>query len=343
PSFSVGVGKIVGMDYTGRWQTDSQWFVAEADEYVIDPQAVANNQPITPRFSFLKPQICVCTNLSYDHPDVYQNLEQTKQIFADFYHQINVGGSLIFNADCQNMQQLLLTEKLSLEKKEIKILSYGENEETDLQLLNNKVENKNNFGEFLFKPTQKKYQLKLSVPGKFNLYNAMAALLTVQQMGVSFDEAIKTLADFQNTMRRFEYTGEKNGVTYLDDYAHHPHEIEQTIKAFTQWFPNKRKVVAFQPHTYSRTKQLFPGFVKALGSASEVVLLDIFPSAREKYDSSVSSDLLVESVKKNHPDCIIANLKTIESLADYCRHQLKQGDTLITMGAGDIYKVHQLF
>lgn len=342
PSFSVGVGKIMGLDYTGRWQANSQWFVAEADEYVINPKAVENNQPITPRFSFLNPEICVCTNLNYDHPDVYQNLEQTKQVFADFYQQIVDNGSLIFNAECQNMNQLLATQKSGLEKRGIKILTYGENKNADLQLLASRVENQASHAEILLKSTQEKYQLKLRIPGKFNLYNAMAALLAVAQMGVSFEKAIESLANFQSTMRRFEFVGEKNGVLYLDDYAHHPDEIKQTILAFDQWFPKKRKVIAFQPHTYSRTKQLFTDFTEALGSSSEVILLDIFSSAREKYDPTVSSDLLAEAVKKNHPDCKIINLKTVESLADYCQHQLQRGDALLTMGAGDIYKVHRL-
>ncbi|MBD3250290.1 MAG: UDP-N-acetylmuramate--L-alanine ligase, partial [Candidatus Pacebacteria bacterium] len=156
-------------------------------------------------------------------------------------------------------------------------------------------------------------------------------------------DSIKVLAEFQSTMRRFEKVGVKQGVVYYDDYAHHPHQLKSTIKAFEQWLPEaNRLIIAFQPHTYSRTKKLFDQFVEALGQAQEIVLLDIFASAREKFDPTVSSDLLVEAAKTKFPRLKIANLKTIKSLADYCQNQLGPGDALITLGAGDIYQVHQL-
>ncbi|MBP7875487.1 UDP-N-acetylmuramate--L-alanine ligase, partial [Candidatus Woesebacteria bacterium] len=127
-----------------------------------------------------------------------------------------------------------------------------------------------------------------------------------------------------------------------DDYAHHPREIAVVLEAAKQWFATKRVLVAFQPHTYSRTKALFSDFVASLSLAPELVLLDIFSSARESDDPSVSSDLLSEAIRAKNSATTVKNLHTINELASYCREQLHDGDILLTLGAGDIYQVHDL-
>jgi UDP-N-acetylmuramate--alanine ligase len=343
PSFSVGVGDIIGLNKTGQWTSQSDWFVAEADEYVTNPDAAKQGKSLIPRFSYLKPEITVCTNLNYDHPDVYQDLDHTKQTFAKFFNQIQPGGRLIYNADCPNVDDVVKATTDKLKNKNIDLTSFGESDQADLVLLETAVKDQNNWGRIKFSQNKQTYQLKLRVPGKFNLFNAMAAILAVMPVGITINDAISALASFQSTMRRFELVRIKDKVVYLDDYAHHPDEIRKTISAFKNWYPDKKKVVAFQPHTYSRTKQLFDQFVQALATASEVILLDIFPSAREKYDPTISSDLIVEKIRQEYPKTKINNLKTISSLADYCQNQLEPGSALMTMGAGDIYKVHQQF
>lgn len=338
-SFSVGVGKISGMDRTGRWEPEAQYFIAEADEYVIDPAVDNNNEEIVPRFSFLEPKINVCTNLQYDHPDVYLSIGHTQRVFANFLLSTRSGGAVIFNHSSEHLKELIENHRPEFEQKKLKLISYGIQERDQARLIKSTVENQTNIGKI--EVFGKQYQLELSIPGDYNLMNALAAILAAHEMGVEVGQAAAALKDFYGTQRRFERKGEKNGVIYYDDYAHHPHEIEKTIQALRKWHPKSRRVVAFQPHTFSRTKQLLTQFTAALGTAQELLLLDIFPSAREQYDPEISSDVLLEKIKENHPDVKASNLKTVDSLADYCQNQLNKGDVLITMGAGDINRVYK--
>ena len=341
PSFSVGVGDINGLGKTGQWRKDSQYFVAEADEYVTDPMAVAKGEEITPRFSYLNPKITICTNLEFDHPDVYRDFAHTKEIFKKFFQQLKVGGSLIINADDPELKSL--SQEL---KDEAQIYTFGKNKGADAQLLAYQVTKQQAECKFIINANsstnKQTFTMKLNLPGKFNCLNALAAILATQAAGVPVATSIQALASFQSTKRRFEFIGKKNNVLYYDDYAHHPAEISAMIEAMQTWLPNKRLFFAFQPHTYSRTKQLLPAFAQALAQAKRVILLDIFASARETDDPSISSDILLQACKQENPYLKIKKMKNIKGLARFCKMSLKSGDVLITLGAGDIYKVHQL-
>lgn len=329
-SFSVGVGNIPGLEKTGQWSPTSQHFVAEADEYVIDPKA----KPITPRFSFLTPKITVCSNLKFDHPDVYHDFNQTKQTFLDFFNQIKDNGTLIINGDDNQ-----LVELVSQLKKTVKVYAVGKNQEDDLQILDISFSSGQTLAQFIFE--KKEYQLNLIIPGEFNARNALMAVLTCAQMGIGIDDSLTALSSFASTMRRFEYLGEKHQVKYYDDYAHHPDEVASAINAINDWYPDHQIVIAFQPHTYSRTKALLDSFVSSLSKAENLILLDIFASAREENDPSISSKLLKQKIElKNNRQVVL--VKDYQQLADYCINNLQPGTIVITLGAGDIYKAHQL-
>lgn len=334
-SFSVGVGNIGGMNKTGQWLKDSNFFVAEADEYVIDPAARNKGQEIQPRFSYLKPKITVCTNLQFDHPDVYKDFNHTKQIYEQFFRQNKEGGSFVVNGDDMDLYELV--KKSAGDKK---VLLFGGTPDSDLRLETyhaNKgvTEAKLKFGD-------KSIELKLKIPGKYNVMNAMAALLAAHLAGIEMSESAKALVDFTSTMRRFELIREKNGVVYYDDYAHHPEEIKAVLEALAEWYPNNRKIIAFQSHTFSRTKQLFEPFSKSFDLADKVLMIDIFASAREEFDESVSSDRLCLAINGHQPRLKAQNLGTISNLANYFNNQLEVGDVVMTLGAGDIYQVHDL-
>ncbi|MFZ5437459.1 MAG: UDP-N-acetylmuramate--L-alanine ligase [Patescibacteria group bacterium] len=329
PSFSVGVGNIPGLKKTGAW-TNSQYCVAEADEYVIDPHAPQKNQPIIPRFSFLKPAVTVCTNLRYDHPDVYRNFAHTKQVFKKFFLQ--TGDYLVVNADDQELLQLA-------KETELKLVTFGENSQADFILTSYVSDEGLTKGSFSYQGQN--YDLELTIPGKFNLLNALAAIATVTPL---MPEALinHNLKAFKSTARRFENKGLINGVQCFDDYAHHPNEVKAAIKAINDWYPNKRKVFAFQSHTYSRTKQLFNDFINAFADTQQIVMIDIFSSAREKNDPTISSDLLCQKIKEKYPQIEAKNLKNIKNLASFFKSTLKPGDVFVTLGAGDIYEVYEL-
>ena len=184
------------------------------------------------------------------------------------------------------------------------------------------------------------YQLKLKVPGEYNVQNAIAAISACVVSGIKIEDAITAIKDFASTQRRFENKGTKNGVIYFDDYAHHPNEIKSAIAALNTWYKDQRKIIVFQPHTYSRTKQLLHEFIHSFKNAKEVYLLDIFASAREEYDSTISSDDIVKGINQIYNEITIKNLKNIDSLKEFLLSNTKSGDVVLTLGAGDIYKVH---
>lgn len=337
PSFSVGVGEILGMERTGRWNAESEYFVAEADEYVTDPSAPSRGEPITPRFSYMHPSITVCTNFAFDHPDVYTSLADTTQAYQDFFNQIKKGGTLIANAADRGTVPVSNSAETTL--------YLGDAATADFSIIaeETRVEQGKMQTVFLDRHDQKVYPFSYDLPGRYNLENAAYAILACQQAGVPIAESCAALATFQSTKRRFEKVGLKNGVLYFDDYAHHPSEVKEVISAIREWFPAEtRIVIAFQSHTFSRTKQLFTAFVEAFADCSEVVLIDIFASAREQFDPSITSDMLVTAVQKANPRVTIKNVHTIENLAEYFKTELTPGSVCLTIGAGDIYKVHDL-
>jgi UDP-N-acetylmuramate--alanine ligase len=318
-SFSVGVGEIIGMQRTGQWQPDGKYFVAEADEYVIEPHAWQKGLEIVPRFSFLKPFVTICTNLRFDHPDVYHSFEETKAYFGRFFRQIKADGYLIINADNPDLVELAKVNA----PESVQILTFSAKGETDVSL--------------------EKLPFKLQVLGQFNQMNALAAYSCLKALGFAHQEILDALADFRSTKRRFELVKTDDKHRHFDDYAHHPSELKAVIETLNENFPEARKLIAFQSHTFSRTRELFEQFVDVLGSVSapdEVLLIEIFPSAREAFDMEMNSDLLVGAVSAKYPDCKIRNLSTIDSLATYIKNS--DYDIFITIGAGDIYKVHDL-
>ena len=334
-SYSVGVGSIIGLEKTGKWQDDATYFVAEADEYVINPEEVKEGKAPIPRFSFLNPFVTVCTNLKFDHPDVYQNFDQTKEAFGNFFSQIKEGGQLIINAN----QQQEIVKLLQGKELNLSLTTFGTMPLADWQLLNCEVRDGATINHFKFQETN--YQFLLKIPGVYNSLNALAAIAASYQLGVTVDQAIQALSSFQSTKRRFEFIKKKHQVAFYDDYAHHPDEIKVVVKALTAMFPDKRLLIAFQPHTFSRTKALFSQFVAALSPVDNLILLDIFASARESADDSISSQMLAQEVKKLNQKEIMV-LADYQQLADYLLKNIQPEDVVLTLGAGDIYKVHQI-
>lgn len=335
PSFFVGVGNIPGLEKTGQWHPDAEYLVAEADEYVTNPRAAETGEEIIPKFSFLKPFISICTNLQYDHPDVYRNFEHTKQVYGQFFAQTNPGGALIINDE----DEATIRSMPELTDARFPILTYGHNHNNAIDLVHFTAATGKTVSRFVC--DNESYELTLQVPGTYNVMNALAAILACKQIGINPQDAAHALSSFRSTKRRFEYIGEKNGVHYYDDYAHHPHEISSVIEALNEWYPTQRKVVAFQSHTFTRTKELFDDFVDSFANAEEVVMIDIFSSAREKFDPTITSTILCQAIHDKF-GIPATNVGTIENLATYCKENLKPADVFLTLGAGDIYKVHEL-
>ncbi|MCD6419941.1 MAG: UDP-N-acetylmuramate--L-alanine ligase, partial [Synergistetes bacterium] len=178
-------------------------------------------------------------------------------------------------------------------------------------------------------------RVRLKIPGIHNVLNSLAVLSLVKLLGLDVDRAFEALSKFRGAHRRFELVGEANGVKVFDDYAHHPSEIEATLRAARNVWPDRRLVVVFQPHRYTRTKALYRGFAKALSIADFVIITDIYP-ADEAPIEGVSSMLIVDSMRKIG----YTNVKYISwgDILDVFS-AVKIGDVLFTIGAGNVYKV----
>jgi UDP-N-acetylmuramate--alanine ligase len=182
-----------------------------------------------------------------------------------------------------------------------------------------------------------KGQLMLRVPGAHNVRNALATLAVANWCGVSFQTALNSLHDFSGTARRFEYKGTARGVTVIDDYAHHPTKVQATLDAARHRYPGQRIWAVFQPHTYSRTKQLLAEFAQSFAAADQVIVTDIY-AAREADDGSVNAQDVVAASPHPHVQ-YIGGLATV---ADYLAEQIRSGDIVVIMGAGDSDRIGEM-
>jgi UDP-N-acetylmuramate--alanine ligase len=183
--------------------------------------------------------------------------------------------------------------------------------------------------------------VQLAIPGEHNIANALAAFACCHDMGVDAREIKHTIEAFEGTERRFDLLGEtENGVRVVDDYAHHPAEIMATLKA-AENVPHRELWCLFQPHTYTRTIALFNEFVDAFGSADKIVMAEIY-AAREKNIHKISAKAIVDGIKAGYPQKEARYFARFEEIAAFVRENAKPGDLVITMGAGDIYKVGEM-
>lgn len=319
PSYAIGCGSIVNIGAAGHKGT-GEWMVIEGDEYVTDP---GHDQ--TPRFLWLKPEIAVITNIDYDHPDAYRDLAAVKDAYKELSHRVTANGVRIVNADDPNSKELL---------REPNVIPYGRSPASLYQITRITQGPERMFftvstqgveiGEFT-----------LSVPGIHNVMNATAALIAAHESGISWETAGKGLQTFRGTARRFEHIDTIEGVTYIDDYAHHPEEIQSTLTAARSWFGDRKIIAVFQPHTYSRTKSLLSRFANAFGDADTVVITDIYASAREHDTLGITGMTLVEQTRLHHKHVEFCPKQ--DDVETYLMQTVKPGDVVLFMGAGDIY------
>ena len=336
-SYLVGVGEIVGLDKTGQFLPASPYFFAEADEYVEDP-ATLDPRHIIPRFSFLKPQIIIANSLRFDHPDAYRDFEHTKEVFLNFFRQLPSTGALVYNADDVNLT--LLAQTLIKEKPALKLLSFGESKVSDFRLLDYQLPADQDQAVVTIKtPTKEHFTFNLSLPGQFNALNALATLVASSILGMTEADFGQLITGYRSVARRLEFKGVRHGLLCYDDYAHHPEEVAAVIKALKTWHPDKKIITAFQSHTFSRTKKLFPSFVQAFALADEVLMIDIFPSAREAFDQTINSTMLCQAIEETFPGKKALNVGTISALKEVLA-QIQTNDVFVTIGAGNIYQVY---
>ena len=324
PSFAIGVGGIKPLKFPGCYDRNGSYFITEADEYFSPPP---DSQP---KFFFLKPTIIAISNLEYDHPDVYHNLNETLHVFKTFIEKVPKDGLVTACIDCPAIKKLIRLSKR-------KIVTYGFSSKADWQITSIKQsQNKTIFSvkhkAFLIK------NIRLLIPGEFNVKNATASLVVADFCKIPFAKIKNGLAKFKGVQRRFEFIKKINGVQLYDDYAHHPAQIKATLKAVRKKFPNKRLIIIFQPHTYSRTKALLTDFAKSFSDADLVIITDIYASAREKYDPSISGKTLTKKISDAHSNA--SYKKGEKEVVEFLSQIAKPGDIIFTLGAGDVFLWH---
>lgn len=323
-SYAIGVGKIYPIGYGGKYSEKSKYFICEADEFVVSP-GVDNR----PKFSLLSPKIVVATNIEHDHPDIYPSITDTKNAYLNFFNKLPKDGLLIAFKDNKNTMDVV--EKLI----DVSYITYGFSEESDWKITDILIKDSNQIVSFK-DPQGQKYSFKLQMPGEYNALNALAALIAAKNAGIETNEIINALEKFEGTQRRFQKIGvSKSGILVYDDYAHHPNEIKNVIEAAKTFFSGRRVISIFQPHTYSRTKSLFQEFVKSFKESDVVLLMDIYSSAREKMDSTVSSQKLAEEISKNQKNVYYTS--NHKSTIDWLKENAKENDLVITIGAGNVF------
>ena len=318
PSYAIGCGAISGLP-AGHVGT-SDWFVLEGDEYITDP-----GHDTTPRFLWLAPEILVVTNIDFDHPDAYRDLSDVQRAFSELQSRQTGMQLTVVNGDDAKSRTLLNGAN---------VMTYGYSPNADVHISHM------GFGDqrIFFTLEQKEVKIgefAIKVPGRHNVANAAAAAVACHAIGVSWSQIHDGLLAFFGTKRRFEKIGERNGTVYYDDYAHHPAEIRATLAGARGMFPKHRIVAVFQPHTYSRTKALLSEFAAAFSDADTVILSAIYASKREHDTLGITGATLAEAAAKLHHKVIYA--KEPEDIRTSLRSEVKPGDVVIFMGAGDIY------
>jgi UDP-N-acetylmuramate--alanine ligase len=325
PSFVVGTGNIPSLGGSGHFG-QGKYFVAEADEYATEP-----NVDKTPKFMWQYPKYLVLTNIEFDHPDVYASLDATREAYTLFTKNIQEDGVLIINGD--DPQALVL-----LKSYKGKALTFGFNQNNIYQLHSVTTSP----AKTIFSVSKDGKDLgvfTIHVPGIHNALNALAAVIIGYEIRLSTEQIQKGLESFKGTKRRIEYIGElPTGALLYDDYAHHPTEIRKTLETLKSLYPEKKLLCIFQPHTYSRTKSLFDQFIYSFEAADEIILAEIYASLRETPDETVSSALLAKEIgKTGKPATVYASLASVLQYVQ--EKQLDASYVVVTMGAGDVYKV----
>lgn len=325
PSILVGarVPQLKGSAVLGT----SNYFIAEADEYQN-------------KLQYFQPYGVVLNNIEFDHPDYFKSKQAYYQVFADFVKKIPKSGFLVANTQDEQVKKIRALSRGKVFSYAVSDEMKTKKESQSVTLLAHSIARKgayqvfkvNDFGEF-----------KIRLFGRHNIENALAVIASVLALGINPEVVKKPLSEFKGTARRSELMGSYRGALIYDDYGHHPTEVLKTIKAFKEFYEQKRLIVLFHPHTFTRTKALFKDFVSSFGSADKLGVLSIYGSAREK-QGGVSSQELVRAInkknrkgKKEKGEAVY--LKDFDEALKWLKKEIKKDDLVLLLGAGDVFRV----
>ncbi len=319
PSYLIGAPPFEGSG--GGKMTESSYFVIEADEYGVHPP-----KDKTPKLLFLHPTYALCMNIDFDHPDVYENLSMTKKTFVKFFSQskhLVVCGEDPVIASLQKEIAYKSPVTYGLSKKNmyfVRDIVYTE-QSSEFTVYKNEIE----LGK-----------CAIDLFGEKNILNALGVIALLNENGYNFAAISQSLRGFRGAKRRMELVWTNSSSYLFDDYGHHPAEIQATIQALKSRFPGKKLHVLFQPHTFSRTLALKTAFAEVLTHTDMAYIAPIFPSARENVNKVKVSSFDV--AREANRDSVRA-FELMQGVLDCLKSKFKAGDVVLTIGAGDIYKL----
>ncbi len=295
----------------------SDWFVTEADESDRS-------------FLMLYPTIAVVTNIDKEHMESYKGMDDVVQCFTDFVNKVPFYGATVICLDDPNVQ--LIIPRIKRRR-----VTYGMTAQADISA--HYIRYNDNFGS-TFKVwcgDEDLGEINLPVPGQHNIYNALAATAVALELEIPFEKIKEAFARFKNANRRFQFKGEVNGVTVIDDYGHHPTEISATLSAAKNGSGGRRTVVVFQPHRFTRTQELMDEFALCFNNADVLYISDIY-AASEQPIEGITAEVLTENIKKyGHKN--VRYIGGLENAAEKVTEELQAGDLVITLGAGTITRL----
>lgn len=319
------------------------WAVFEADE----------SDGSFDRFS---PEMAIITNVDNDHLEFYGSFENLTQAYLNFAHKVPFYGRLFYCADDPILNSIFHDFPK-------RTTTYGLTSQADYQLIpqgdwiyevvyrKNKVSKDLRDGNLISNPGDKNVKnykmgrFKTPVPGDYNALNALAAIVVgIEGLGLSFQKAVEGVESFEGVGRRFQVSSDsERNIMFIDDYAHHPTEIQNVLKAAQQTYPSQRLVAIFQPHRYSRMQTCWDQFLKSFSLCDQLFLTDVY-SAGEEPIEGYSSEILCEKLRENNEDFHVKWVSgKMEELKEKIQPELKKGDVVVVMGAGDISQLTSFF
>lgn len=315
----------------------SDKLVMEADEYQN-------------KIKDYNPRGILLNNIDYDHPDFFPDKESYRRVFVDFVKRLPKNGFVVANFDDEDIRRYVPANTRA------EILSYSLDGEADYvaygwreqgsqeayrQIFKVKI-GADSLGEEDGPQAAELGEFSIRLPGRHNLSNALAVIAASLRLGLSLHELRTYLEEFSGTARRMQELGRWRGAIILDDYAHHPAEIKATLSAVKHKYPDRRLVLVFHPHTFSRTQKLFSDFVAAFQEADELIVLDIYGSAREAAGTVKTQDLVAAVADYNLSQGLaqtVKHLPDMEQAENYLKDNIRPKDLVLLMGAGDVFRI----
>lgn len=300
----------------------SNLLVIEADEYQN-------------KLQYFLPKVVVLNNIDYDHPDFFPDMESYEEVFAEFLAKLPKSGLLVANFDDSRVRRLAAGCAA-------RVVSYGFGKGVDYSISDAKQDYANQFFVLKLKTDDGITDIgnfRINLLGKHNIANAAAVVVTAIELGADLNDIRRSLEEFKGTARRLQTMGTFRGALILDDYAHHPTEIKTTLEGVRKKYPKKNLRVVFHPHTFSRTEALLNDFAGSFAKANEIIVLNIYASAREAAGTISGQDVASAIAAQAGSKQTVRYIATLDEVEDYLRATASGNDVIVLMGAGDVFRI----